>query len=650
MTQSNSSQAPKSQAVSSQAKKAYGAGALIALAVLFIGVTVLIGFVLRGARIDLTESNLYSIAPGTERILGSLQEPVNLYFFFSQEASTQSPQIRAYAQRVRELLEEMSERSKGKLHLNVIDPQPFSEDEDRAAEFGLQAVPFGSRGESLYFGLAGTNSTDGKETIGFFQPDKEEFLEYDIASLVYRLSNPKRPTIGLMSSIPVDSSFDQMSGQMREGWASISQLRELFTVQTIGMDVPSIPEGIDVLLIIHPKALPVPTLYAIDQFVMRGGKLMVFVDPQSENDPAAQQMLQQLGPQAAGMRSSSLSQLFDAWGIAYDEKQVVGDRDLGLTVAMRQGDQPSQHIAIIGFNRAAMNAKDVVTATLDTINSMTAGALKKKEGATINFEPLIQSSANAALLPTTRIAFLPDSQALLEGFKASGERYAIAARIQGKLTSAFPNGAPSAEGSPAPSTPALKETKGEANLIIVADTDLLADPLWLRTQNVFGQRVSMAWANNGDFVSNSIDNLAGSGDLISIRGRQSFFRPFTRVEALRQRAGDQLRAKEQELDKQLKDTERKLAELESGRNQQGSLALSPEQEAEVTRFQQERVRVRKELREVRRSLDVDIERLGTALKFWNILFIPILIAIGAIVLAALRSRRLKAGRAAAHTG
>jgi ABC-type uncharacterized transport system involved in gliding motility auxiliary subunit len=381
---------------------------------------------------------------------------------------------------------------------------------------------------------------------------------------------------------------------------------------------------------------------------MRGGKLIAFVDPQSENDPAAQQMLQQMGPDAAGMRSSSMGTLFDTWGIQYDAKQFVADRDLGLTVALRQGDQPSQHLAILGLNRSSMNSKDVVSATLDSINLMTAGAFKKKEGATITFEPILQSSANAALLPTSRIAFLPDSQALLEGFKASGERYAIAARVQGKLKSAFPNGAPDGADK---NTPPLAESKGDANLILVGDTDLLADPLWLRTQNVFGQRMSMAWANNGDFVSNSLDNLAGSSDLISIRGRQSFFRPFTKVDALRQRAGDQLRAKEQELDKQLKDTEAKLLQLESGRNQQGaSLVLSPEQEAEVKRFQQERVRVRKELRDVRRSLDVDIERLGTALKFWNILFIPILIAIGAIVLAASRSRRLKAGRAAAHTG
>jgi ABC-type uncharacterized transport system involved in gliding motility auxiliary subunit len=630
------------------ARRTYGAGALVALAVLFIGLTILITFVLRGARIDLTESNLYSIAPGTQRIVSSLQEPINLYFFFSQDASAESPQLRAYAQRVRELLEEMAQRSKGKLKLSVIDPKPFSEDEDRAGEFGLQAVPVGARNDNLYFGLAGTNSTDGRDVIAFFQPDKEEFLEYDVASLIHRLGNPKKPTVGLISALPVDASFDQQSGQMRQGWTSIAQLREQMQLQTIAGDVAAIDQSIDVLLLVHPKDLPAKTLYAIDQFVMRGGKLIAFVDPQSENDPAGQQG----GPMSMVPRASSLGPLLDAWGVAYDPGKVLGDRGLGLTVALRQGEQPAQHVAIIGLNRGSMDTKDVVTSTLDSINVMTAGVLKKKDGATIQFEPLMQSSADSELLPVMRVAFLPDSQSLLEDFKPSGERYAVAARIHGKLKSAYPNGAPAAEGADAakPAGEHKTETVGDADLIVVADTDMLADPLWVRTQNVFGQHFATAWANNGDFIANAVDNLAGSGDLISIRGRQSFFRPFTKVDELRRHADEQLRAKEKELDNELKDTEKKLSELEAGRSTTGSLVLTPEQEAELARFQQERTRVRKELRDVRRSLDVEIERLGTRLKVLNIALVPALLAIGAILLAFARRRRLRAGRAAAHTG
>lgn len=624
------------------ARKTYGAGALVALALLFIGVTILITFVLRGARIDVTESNLYSIAPGTQNIVSSLKEPINLYFFFSQEASKDSPPLRAYAQRVRELLEEMAQRSKGKIKLTVIDPQPFSEDEDRAGEFGLQAVPMGSRNDSLYFGLAGTNSTDGREIIGFFQPEKEEFLEYDVASLIHRLGNPKKPTVGVISALPVDASFDQNSGQMRPGWASIAQLHELMQVRTLATDIAAIDPDVNLLLLIHPKELPAKTLYAIDQFVMRGGKLLVFLDPQSENDPAGQQG----GPMSMVPRASSLAPLLDAWGVEFDPGKVLGDRDLGLTVALRQGEQPSQHIAIVGLNRDSMDKKDVVTTSLDSINLMTAGVLKKKEGATVQFEPLLQSSADSELLPVARVAFLPDSQSLLDGFKPSGERYAVAARVHGKLKSAYPNGSP--EGKNAEHK---TESVGDADLIVVADTDMLADPLWVRTQNVFGQHFAVAWANNGDFLANAVDNLAGSGDLISIRGRQSFFRPFTKVDDLRRHADEQLRAKEKELDNELKDTEKKLSELEAGRTGgAGSLVLTPEQEAELTRFQQERVRIRKELRDTRRSLDVEIERLGTRLKVLNIVLVPALLAIGAIGLALTRRRRLRVGRAAAHTG
>jgi ABC-type uncharacterized transport system involved in gliding motility auxiliary subunit len=277
---------------------------------------------------------------------------------------------------------------------------------------------------------------------------------------------------------------------------------------------------------------------------------------------------------------------------------------------------------------------------------MTAGVLGKKDDAAIEFEPLIQSSTNAALLPAAKVAFLPDSDSLLDGFKATGERYALAARIHGKLKSAFADGAP--EGA-APGE-SLKETAQDANVILVADTDILADPLWVRSQNVFGQRVAVAWANNGDFLANALDNLSGSSDLISIRGRQSFFRPFTKVEDLRRRADDRLRATEQELDRELRDTEQKLTQLQAGRANQGDFALTAEQEAELTRFQQERVRIRKELRDVRRSLDVEIEGLGTKLKVLNIALIPILIAVAAIALAITRRRKLQAGRAAAHTG
>lgn len=627
-------------------KKAYDATALVVLAALFLGVIAASTFLFRGARLDLTENKLYTIAPGTKNMLAKLDEPINLYFFFSQEPSRELPALRAYAQRVRELLEEMEQRADGKLRLSVIDPQPFSEEEDRAAAFGLPAVPVGLHGQQLYFGLAGTNSTDGKEIIGFFQQDKEEFLEYDVASLIYRLANPKRPVVGLMSSLQMDASFDPQMGRMREGWTITSHLRELFTLQTIATDVNEIPQDVNVLLVVHPKNLSAATLYAIDQFVLRGGKLFAFMDPSSEQDAAAQGGFP--GMMNSEGRSSTLGPLLTAWGVEFDAGKVIADQGLAMTVSTRQGQPPTRHLGVLSLPRGSMNSKDVATANLDSINLMTVGALKQAKDAKTQFEPLLTSSNAAAPVEAIKFAFLTDPQMLLDGFAATGETYTFAARVHGKFASAFPDGPPAEAQAPNGATH-LKESASDANVVLIADTDLLADMMWLRVQNLFGQRYAVAWANNGDFIANVLDNLTGSADLISVRGRQSFFRPFTRVDELKQRADQQLRAKEQELNEQLQQTESKLQQLQASRQDQSSLSLTPEQEQELLRFQQERARVRKELRDVRRSLNVGIESLGNWLKAINIGLIPLLLIVAAIVVAVRRRQRLRQSRAAANT-
>src|ERR1700744_1420419 len=210
-----------------------GGGALLALALLFIGLTVLFDHALRGWRLDLTQNHLYTTASGTDRILKSIKEPINLYFFYSEKAASQIPQLAPYGVRVREFLEELAARSSGEVRLHVIDPQPFSEDEDRAAELGVRGAPVGNTGQQLYFGLAGTNSTDGHQSIEFFDPNKEEFLEYDVVKLIYQLANTKKPVIGWLSSLPMTQGFDPQTGQMREPWTIYSQIEQLYNVKTI---------------------------------------------------------------------------------------------------------------------------------------------------------------------------------------------------------------------------------------------------------------------------------------------------------------------------------------------------------------------------------------------------------------------------------
>ncbi|HMH87806.1 MAG TPA: Gldg family protein [Steroidobacteraceae bacterium] len=624
----------------------FGVGGLIALAVLFLAVVMLSNVGLRGVRLDLTQNKLYTLSKGTQQVLRDLKEPVNLYFYFSRDAAAkQSPLLMPYAARVREFLEEVSARAGGKIHLQVIDPQPFSDDEDRAAEFGLQSLHPG--GDALYFGLAGTNSTDGRSAIPTFTADREEFLEYDVAKLVQELGTPKKPVIGLLSSIGVQGQFNPQTGQMGEPWPIYTQLQQLFAVRNLTADLDHIDKDVDVLMLIHPKQLPPKTLYAIDQFVMRGGRMLLLVDPNAGADLTGQDPRNPLAGAMAD-HSSDLQPLLATWGIDYDATKVIGDLGRGLEVRSNSSAAPVRHIGILGLRHGDMDAKDVVTASLESINLATVGSLAAHPGAKTTFEPLLLSSADAEPLPAQRFNALIDPAVLRDGFKSTGERYTVAARITGPVDSAYPNGPPGDQ-KPPPGPPVahLAKSTTPANIVVIADTDLLMDYLWVQTRELLGQRIAQAFANNGDLIANILDNLSGSSALISVRGRASFSRPFERIEALKRQADDRLRAKALELQSELQQTESKLTELQGKRNDQSSLMLSPEQEAELKRFTAEKARVRKELRETERGLDVDINRLGSRLKVINIAIAPLLVAVAGVVILSLRRRRRSVSQSAA---
>jgi ABC-type uncharacterized transport system involved in gliding motility auxiliary subunit len=345
----------------------------------------------------------------------------------------------------------------------------------------------------------------------------------------------------------------------------------------------------------------------------------------------------------AGMmadHSSDLEPLLKDWGVDYDPSKVIGDLERGLDVRTSMQSPPVRHIGILGLTHDDMNPRDVITASLDKINLATSGSLAAHPGAKTTFEPLLSSSASAAPIPAQRFKGLTDPATLRDGFKPTGIRYALAARITGPVQSAFPNGPPADQKAPAgPPAAHLTKSTAPANIVIIADTDMLMDYMWVQTREVFGQRVAQAFANNGDFVANILDNLSGSSALISVRGRATFSRPFERVEALRRQADDRLRSKALELQGELQQTQTKLTELQSKRNDQSSLMLSPAQEAELKRFVAEKARVRKELRETQRGLDVDIDRLESWLKVLNIAIAPLCVAIAGVIILSLRRRR-----------
>jgi ABC-type uncharacterized transport system involved in gliding motility auxiliary subunit len=621
-----------------------GGGALLALALLLIGLTVLFDHALRGWRVDLTANHLYTTAPGTDRILKSLKEPINLYFFYSEKAASQVPDIATYGVRVREFLEEIAARSGGKIQLHVVDPQPFSEDEDRAAELGVHGKQLDAAGNQLYFGMAGTNSTDGKEAIDFFDPKKEEFLEYDVVKRIYQLATPKKPVIGWLSSLPMATGFDQQTGQMREPWAIYAQAQQLFEVRAVDPAAGKIDPEISVLVLVHPKNLSPAMQFAIDQFALRGGRVAMFVDPLADADQSGADPQNPMAAMQAD-KSSQPGPLLAAWGVQFNPKQVVADRGHALQVSTRQSESPVLHLGILGLDTTDFTPGDVITAGLSNVNMATAGNLEPVKGSQMKFEPLLVSSTDAALLPVERFAMLFDPSTLRDGFKPTGKRYVMGARVIGNVKTAFPAGPPAGV-TLAPGQTALKESAKPLNLVVFADTDMLTDYLWVHAQTVFGQHVEQEFANNGDLVLNTLDNLAGSADLISVRGRASFARPFDRVEKLRHLADDQFRAKEQELEQQLRDTEEKLTALQSKRNDKSALILTPDQEKELDNFQDEKLRIRKELRAVRAGLDKNIKSLGNELKFINIVAAPVLFALLALFITLWRRRQQITGPAA----
>jgi ABC-type uncharacterized transport system involved in gliding motility auxiliary subunit len=624
--------------MSSAKRKQFAYGSLAVILFGFIAAVIAGNSLLRGVKLDLTENRLYTLADGTRSLLRNLEEPINLYYFFSNRSSEDVQTLRSYATRVEEMLVEFTDAAGGNLRLQVIDPVPFSEDEDRASQFGLTDLGLTALGgDSLYFGLAATNAIGDEAIIDVFDPEKESALEYDLARLIYSLSTPAKSVVGLLSGVPMTGGFDPQTQQMQQPWIVGQQMRQLFELRTLPTDLESIDADISLLWIVHPVGLTDSTLYAIDQFLLKGGRALIFVDPLAEiatvaPDPTGQ---------GAGT-ASNLERLFAAWGLEFDPGQVVGDDRYALRVNGPTG--PVRHIGLLGLDAEAVSQDEIISAGLSNVNLGTAGALGAADGASITLLPLLESSTESALMPGLQFQFLSDPRALLDGFSPDGTAHVLAARIEGPLETAFPDGPPGEDSLLAP--PGEHVTSAESSsIVVVADVDILSDRLWVQRQrSLFGGEVATAFANNGDFVANAIAYLAGSEDLIGIKSRETFYRPFDRVEKMQREADARFRETEQRLQAELAETEQRLGALQAEREDSGSLFMSPEQEQEIDRFRAEQLRIRQELRTVQRELDSSIESLGAWLKVINIVLFPLVLAALAFTVYLLRRpRKAKAG-------
>lgn len=601
---------------------------LLLIVAAFLVFTLLNQLTLSQTRLDLTQNGLYTLSDGTIEIVEELEEPINLYLFFSDKVSEDLSSLRTYALRVKEMLREYQLVGGANINLEIIDPEPFSEAEDRAAAFGLQSVPVNQAGDELYFGLAGTNALDGEEVIAFFQPDREAFLEYEVSKLIYSLDLAAKPKVGVYSGLDIDQRTDPATFQSTPAWVFLEQLRELFDVELLDEMSERKLVDVDILIVIHPQAMTDMQLFAIDQHVLGGGKLIAFVDPIAEMTPAGAP-----GMQMPSASSSDLNRLTQAWGVSLRSAEVLADADIALMVGDASG-RPVRHLGILGFNTTNFSPDDIVTAPLETINMSTAGVLDVDQVDGIATEVLVGSSEYASPLPAMQFEFLSDPAELQQGFSPTGERYVTAVRLSGRAVSAFPEGVDGL-------APALLETDS-LSVVIVSDTDILADRLWVQVQSFFGQQIASAFADNGSFVANLVDNYTGSSALIGVRSRGQFARPFDVVNHLRRDAEAQYLQSAEDLQAQLIDTENQLAELETARVSEGLLTLTAEQEAALENFQDEKLRIRKELRDVRHRLDKDIEDLGTTLKFLNILLLPLLLT-GLMLGVGMVRRRGRAG-------
>jgi gliding motility-associatede transport system auxiliary component len=623
---------------------------LVCIALLLVSSNILAArFV--NARLDLTAEHLYTLSPGTLRTLAQIDEPITLRLYYSTRLGDAVPSYGVYAGRVRELLDQYVAAAHGKLRLEVFDPQPFSATEDRAVAFGLQAVPLNLQGDKVYFGLAGTNSTDDQEVIAFFNPARERFLEYDLTRLVHSLADPKKTVVGLMTSLPLEGDMQAMlQGRPSAPMAVMDQLNQLDKVEPVDGDTDKIPADVDVLMIVHPQKLPPKTLYAIDQYVLKGGKALVFVDPHSE--------LQAANPGHANpggaSDASDLNMLFKAWGFTVPADIVVGDRRDAqrVSVASIAGGRPLDYVAWLNLHAANLNRNDMITADLSHITMATAGIIEPETHAKTRIEPLISTSPDAMKIPADKFRGMPDVAGLLASFRPDNHRYILAAHVTGPAETAFPDGppkpppvakpGPKPEAKPAaPPAAAVKTIEHSLrpiDVVVVADTDMLGDRFWVQDQEFFGRRIMVPFANNGDFVADAIEVLAGGEDLIGLRSRGTSARPFTVVDRLQRRAQERYSAEERSLEDKLKATQAKLQDLVGGGHTTAT-TLSPAQTRAIAQFRLDMLETRRQLRAVQAALRGNIERLKGTLEFFDIALIPILVAVAASVIGLLRLRR-----------
>ncbi len=599
--------------------------ALGVLAALFVALNVLAGPWLRGVRVDLTEDQRYTLSDGTREILRDLgtRGPSRLTFFYSREAAAGRPQIQAYAARINELLDEFELAAGGSLRIERVDPKPFSEAEARAQAAGVAALPIGSDGQALFMGLEASGPTDLRDSIAFFDPAQESFLEYELAKLLVTVRSPLRPTVGVISSLPLQRGADNRP------WLIWQELSLRFDLELLGQDFSTIDPAVRALLIVHPKGLSDAALQAIDAAATSGMPLVVLYDPVCELDRAG---ANERNPMAAMQadRSSDLGNLLERWGANIDTQSVAGD--LNLAARVRSRGEAVAYLPYLQLTFDQFDQNDPATRQIESMILASAGSIVPVEGATTELTPLIQTTDRSSLIDSLRITPMTDPRELVDAFVSRGSPLTLAARLRG----------------PVEPPESAASTGNSIDVLLIADADLLADRFWLEEVGFGGASLGYRrLSDNGDLILNAVELAAGDRSLLSLRGRGTVSRPFTRIADLQKRADEQYATELKALEAKRDEVEEQLRLVQQGDPEMGAdnqLILTPEQEARVESFRAELVETNRRLREVRFNLNEDVDRLEATTKLINTAGGPLLVTFIAIVLFVVRRGRFAASR------
>jgi len=587
----------------------------------------------KNLRFDLTKSDVYTLSDGTKSILKSINEPLDFKLFYTREIGDVNPIYQNYYDRVKEILEQYVMLSGNKIKLKILNPKPFSDEEDKALEYGLQGAEIMS-GVYGYFGLIATNSTDDEEKIIFFQPDRSSFLEYDLSKIVTNLANPNRRVVGLYTDLPMLGTFNPYAKTQDAAaappWAIYNQIKEFFEIKRIHEKTKSIPEDLSLIMLVHPKKMSERLLYMLDQFVLRGGKLLIFLDPNSETEKFSPDS----NKADTNENNSYLNKLLNKWGIELASNKVVGDLLSARRVEIGTSDQPSvtDYIAWLDIKKDHMDPNHQVTSKVQRLTFATTGFIKENGmNKNMKFKRLVWSTPQSMEINVEDVRLTPDPTTLLRNFVPSNNEFTIVAEIKGEFESNFSDGPPETGRKDEFDKNKHNEKSTEpTSIVVIADADMLYDEYWLK----YEQSGVTPIANNADFTVNFLEYLNGTEDLIGLRGKAVSSLPFTRVEKIQKEAEQKFRSKEQELLEKLNSYQTNLENIQKGTNEKGEKVILTEKETlEIENFREEMVAVRSELRKVQNALRKDIEELDRNLKFFNIFFVPILLIIISIILS-----------------